>query len=204
VDDHPDLVGASVPQEGLEAGPVGAGEGGPAGEGIGPSVPAESEGEGARKAVNPGQGGEATAPENWKPAMAGTLREKGNAPLALVVDDDATSRVFARSLLELDGCRVVEAEDGQAALKLLEGGSETPALVILDLSMPRMDGEEFLRTLRASSVGSDVAVIVVTVSSDTATEIRLVEAGADDFVRKPVEPRLFVSRVNALLRRIQG
>lgn len=125
-------------------------------------------------------------------------------PLTLVVDDDATSRVFARTLLELDGARVIEAEDGQAALEILEEADETPALVILDLSMPRMDGEEFLRTLRGRPVAENLAVIVVTAATDTDTEIRLVEAGADDFVRKPVEPRLFVSRVHAALRRVRA
>jgi len=129
---------------------------------------------------------------------------EGAAPLVMVVDDDPMSRVFARTLLELEGCRVIEAEDGRAALDILGEGDERPSLVILDLSMPRMDGEELLRNLRATVGAGELSVIVLTSTSDMNTEIRLVEAGADDYVRKPVEPRLFMSRVSAALRRIRA
>ena len=178
VDDMPDPIGASVPQEGLD--------------GLPSQVP------------EPAEEARAAVADRTITATRTSQDGQEDAPLVLVVDDDPTSRVFARCLLELDGCRVQEAEDGQAALEVLEENDQPPALVILDLSMPRMDGEEFLRVLRSTPAGSDVAVIVVTGTTDTSTEIRLVEAGADDYVRKPVEPRLFVSRVQAVLRRFRA
>lgn len=142
-------------------------------------------------------------------AGAGQTRPEGvgaeapdGAPTVLVVDDEPTVRTLVRALLEMEGCRVLEAVDGVEALEFLEGADERPALVILDLQMPRMDGEELLRNLRASPPAADVPVIVLTSATDTETEVRLVEAGADDFVRKPMDPRLFVTRVRAVLRRV--
>jgi DNA-binding response OmpR family regulator len=122
----------------------------------------------------------------------------------LVVDDDVTARTLSKALLEMEGCRVVEAEDGVEALDVVERSDALPDLVILDLTMPRMDGEETLRRLRALIPAADLPVIVLTGSRDTETEVRLVEAGADDYVRKPVEPRLFLSRVRAALRRVRA
>jgi type IV pilus assembly protein PilB len=198
VDDHPDEVGVTAPAEGFDpqrADPPASGKKARWPEKPAPdpavSSKAEAAGTEAPKAPAP------TAGVRPGPAL------DGQGSLIMVVDDDPTSRVFARTLLELEGARVVEAEDGQVALGLLEGSGENPHLVILDLSMPRMDGEEFLRTLRARVAADETAVVVMTGTDDTETEIRLVEAGADDYIRKPVEPRLFMSRVNAALRRVR-
>lgn len=182
MDDHPGPVGASVPTEGSGFWAMPASD----------PVPSVAPKEAARPASGPPPGGETIAVQGE------------DAPLVLVVDDDPTSRVFARTLLELEAFRVVEAQDGRAALDLLEGEGETPCLMILDLSMPRMDGEEVLRSVRSRISNDEMAVIVVTGTTDTSTEIRLVEAGADDYIRKPVEPRLFTSRVSAALRRVRA
>jgi type IV pilus assembly protein PilB len=203
VDDHPDVVGATVPAEGPGEADRAPSEGRTkAGwpEKPTPAPPAPRSRESSDTAASPSEAPRGPGPST--PVPRGRDPD-GERPLVMVVDDDPTSRVFARTLLELEGARVVEAGDGQAALDLLEGSTERPRLVVLDLSMPRMDGEEFLRTLRSRISGDEVAVVVMTGATDTDSEIRLVEAGADDYIRKPVEPRLFVSRVNAALRRVR-
>ncbi|HUG39095.1 MAG TPA: ATPase, T2SS/T4P/T4SS family [Longimicrobiales bacterium] len=121
------------------------------------------------------------------------------API-LVVDDDPEDRLLVRTLLQKHGFRVEEAEDGEEALRLI-GMGDSHALVVLDLEMPNVDGREVLHRLR--STGSTIAlpVIVLTGSPDPDDEYRLMEAGADDYLRKPLDPPRFIARIRATLRR---
>ncbi len=121
----------------------------------------------------------------------------------LVVDDDAVSRSLARSLLEKNGFRVTEAGDGAAALERLAGGDGF-ALVVLDLDMPRMGGREVLERLRADPETVRLPVVVLTGSETGETEIELMDRGADDYIRKPINALRFVARVKAALRRAGG
>jgi len=116
------------------------------------------------------------------------------------VDDDPPARFLTRAILEVAGYDVEEVSDGAEALEYLERG-ELPDLMVLDLTMPRMNGEETLLRIRSSERSEDLPVVVLTGSRDLESEIRLVEAGADDYVRKPLNPRLFTGRVRAALRR---
>lgn len=117
----------------------------------------------------------------------------------LVVDDDPEMRILLRRVLEEGPFEVIEAEDGEAALeKLGEGGID---LVTLDLNLPGMKGSEVLERIRRSPRSRDLPVVVATGYGDPEVEIRLFEAGADDFVVKPVDPRRFLLRVEAVLRR---
>ncbi len=118
----------------------------------------------------------------------------------LIVDDDRTIRTVARALLEFEGHAVSEADDGQAAAELISGGTIFD-LIILDLNMPRMGGEDLLIRLRSAVGTVGVPVIVLTSETDPDAEVRLVDLGADDYIRKPFDPRLFVSRTGAALRR---
>ena len=116
----------------------------------------------------------------------------------LVVDDDPTSRYLVRTVLEREGYAVLEAGDGIEALEKVEEAPEVDALVV-DLLMPLMDGREVVRRMRAA--GKDIPILVLTGSTRPETEAQLIEDGADDYMRKPLDPRLFLARVGAVLRR---
>ncbi len=121
-------------------------------------------------------------------------------PHVLVVDDDAVNRALARALLEKNGFRVSEAADGAGALERL-GASPDFRLMVLDLDMPRVSGQEVLAQVRKSVATAALPVIVLTGSTSDETEVQIMEQGADDYVRKPIDPPRFVARVKAALRR---
>ena len=118
----------------------------------------------------------------------------------LVVDDDASARMLLRAVLEKKGWDVVEAQDGLDALDLMRK-EESIGLVVVDLDMPRMDGLELIWAIRGSPRLSHLPVIVVTGETEEILETQLIEEGADDYIHKPVDPRLFLARVEATLRR---
>lgn len=120
-------------------------------------------------------------------------------PRVLVVDDDPDIRLLLRELLERAGYSVAEAETGRAALRNLF--SETPALVILDVTMPDMDGYQTLERIRDLS---DVPVLMLTARSQELEKVRGLSAGADDYVAKPFGRQELLARVQALLRRTGG
>jgi type IV pilus assembly protein PilB len=121
-------------------------------------------------------------------------------PLVLLVDDDHVSRTLARKVLEKSSFRVVEAGDGLAALAQLDAGP-APALMVVDLDMPEMGGREVLARVRQTVATAGLPVLVLTGSGTEEMEAELMEAGADDYIRKPLEPARFVARVRAALRR---
>src|SRR5262249_30213693 len=120
-------------------------------------------------------------------------------PTILVVDDDAVQRSVARRVLETSGFHVDDVADGDEALAKIRAG--TYGLVVLDFAMPGLDGLEVLTQLRTHPATSSLPVIVVTANNDDALEARLIDAGADDYVRKPFAASRFVARVKAALRR---
>ncbi len=117
----------------------------------------------------------------------------------LIVDDDADIRLLVRSLLERAGYDVQEAEDGKSALRAFY--ENPPAMVILDVSMPEMDGYQTLERLRDLS---DVPVLMLTARSQELEKVRGLSAGADDYVAKPFGRQELLARVQALLRRTGG
>lgn len=118
----------------------------------------------------------------------------------LLVDDDPVARALARAVLEKDGFHVAESVDGAAALELL-GAGEPVNLVVLDLDMPRLGGRDVLRRLRGELSFAALPVVVLTASDNQELEVQLMNEGADDYIRKPLEPARFLARVNAALRR---
>jgi DNA-binding response OmpR family regulator len=114
----------------------------------------------------------------------------------LVVDDEPRMIRFIRLNLEHDGFEVVEAADGLAALKQVR--DVLPDLILLDVSMPELDGFETLRLLREIS---SVPVIMLTARGDEDDRVVGLELGADDYVSKPFSPRELTARVKAVLRR---
>lgn len=119
--------------------------------------------------------------------------------LILVVDDESKMIRFVRMNLELEGFRVAEAGDGLEALDRVR--QDLPDLVLLDVMMPEMDGFETLQRLREIST---VPVIMLTVRGEEEDRIRGLELGADDYVTKPFSPRELVSRIRAVLRRVDA
>jgi DNA-binding response OmpR family regulator len=118
-------------------------------------------------------------------------------PVVLLVDDDAAIRRIVGEGLELEGFDVVPASGGRAALAAVE--HVRPALVLLDLSMPDLDGLDVLRRLRER--GDDVPVCVLSARDEIDDRVRGLEAGADDYVVKPFALEEVTARLHALLRR---
>ncbi len=114
----------------------------------------------------------------------------------LVVDDEANIIELARMYLEKDGFRVKEARDGAQALAMVD--RQPPALMVLDLMLPEVDGWEVCRRVRARS---DLPIIMLTARDDDVDKIVGLELGADDYLTKPFNPRELVARVRAILRR---
>ena len=127
-----------------------------------------------------------------------------DSPLhVLVVDDDGANRMIARALLMSEKFEVTEARDGVEALQLLGSGTLFD-LVVLDLDMPNVGGREVLHALRADVGSAGIPIIILTGSSDAELETCLLDEGADDYMRKPYDPRRFLGRVKATLRRSHG
>lgn len=120
-------------------------------------------------------------------------------PRVLVVDDDPDIRLLLRELLERAGYLVDEAMDGKSGLRQLF--ANTPALVILDVTMPDMDGYQTLERIRDLS---EVPVLMLTARSQELEKVRGLSAGADDYVAKPFGRQELLARVQALLRRSGG
>jgi DNA-binding response OmpR family regulator len=116
----------------------------------------------------------------------------------LVVDDEPEIVKLVRAYLEAAGYGVLTAKDGREAL--LVSRHEKPDLIILDLTMPEMDGLEFTRRLRQEK---NTPIIMLTARVEETDRIIGLELGADDYVTKPFSPREIVSRVRAVLRRVQ-
>jgi DNA-binding response OmpR family regulator len=117
--------------------------------------------------------------------------------LVLLVDDEPNIVQLARMYLEREGFRVEAAGDGQAALSLI--GRKHPALVVLDVMLPELDGLEVCRRLRADR--NYVPVLMLTARDEDIDKILGLELGADDYLTKPFNPRELVARVKAILRR---
>jgi len=115
----------------------------------------------------------------------------------LVVDDDRKIVALVRAYLEREGFPVITAYDGREALR--QARTEDPALIVLDLMLPEVDGYEVMRLLRADS---DVPVLMLTARSSLPERIIGLEKGADDYLPKPFSPAELVVRVKAVLRRV--
>ena len=121
-------------------------------------------------------------------------------PSILFADDDPMLRHLATSILETGGYRVCQARDGAEALSIIESGEDI-ALVITDLRMPGMGGDGLVKQLRSRMQTSMLPVIILTGSDEHDLEVQLMDAGADDYIRKPIDPPRFLARVKAALRR---
>lgn len=120
-------------------------------------------------------------------------------PTILIVDDDRKTVELIRLYLEKDGYRLLTAYDGRMALEFAR--RRQPGLIILDLMLPRIDGLDVCRILRAES---KVPIIMLTAKTTEDDKLAGLDLGADDYVTKPFSPRELVARVRAVLRRTGG
>jgi CheY-like chemotaxis protein len=126
----------------------------------------------------------------------------GVRPAIILVDDDAVIRALANVLLSKEGFDVTEVADGEAALEKLAADPEF-ALMVLDLGLPRIAGRDVLMRVRSDPALQRLPVVILTGSADESLEAALLDAGADDYLRKPIDPARFVARVKAVIRRAE-
>ncbi len=131
-------------------------------------------------------------------ATAGEATEPMTDATVLVVDDNEQNRELLTAYLEDVGCRVAFAGDGAQAIASME--SSVPDLVLLDVMMPRMSGFQVCEWMKGRDATRHVPVIVVTALNEVGDVERAVDAGADDFLTKPVNRLELVVRARSLLR----
>jgi DNA-binding response OmpR family regulator len=120
-------------------------------------------------------------------------------PVVLAADDDEDILELIAFRLERSGYTVLQARDGEQALELAR--AERPDLAVLDVMMPKMDGFELTRRLRAEEATSRMPIILLTARAQDADVDRGFESGADDYLRKPFSPQELSTRVQAILGR---
>ncbi|MCE3227129.1 MAG: response regulator [Bacteroidetes bacterium] len=118
----------------------------------------------------------------------------------LLVDDEPDIVEFLSYNLKKEGYDILTANNGKDAVDIAK--KELPHLIVLDVMMPDMDGIETCREIREQKGLQDVLIAFLTARSEDYTQIAGFEVGADDYITKPIKPRVFISRVKALLRRL--
>jgi two-component system, OmpR family, alkaline phosphatase synthesis response regulator PhoP len=124
-----------------------------------------------------------------------------NNKTILLVDDEQDILEFLTYNLEKEGFKIVTANDGIEALE--KAKTHAPALVLLDLMMPRMDGIETCQLIREEKRLNNTIVVFLTSRSEDYSQVACLEAGADDFIKKPIRPRVLVAKIKSLLRRAE-
>ncbi|RME18946.1 MAG: DNA-binding response regulator [Bacteroidetes bacterium] len=119
----------------------------------------------------------------------------------LIADDEEDILQFLSYNLKKEGYEVITANNGAEAISIAE--KEKPDLIVLDIMMPVMDGMEACKELRQLPETKDKLIVFLTARNEDYSQIAGFENGADDYITKPIKPKLFLSRIKALLRRTQ-
>lgn len=119
-----------------------------------------------------------------------------NKPFILVVDDNKITTKLLRRYLEANNYEATEAYDGVECLEKVE--ERYPDAIVLDVMMPRMDGYETVKRLKDNEATKHIPVVIVTALNDVANQLKSIEAGADDFLSKPIEEKLLIAKVRLL------
>lgn len=127
------------------------------------------------------------------------MKESSPAKKILIVDDEPDILEFLQYNLKKEGYEVVTAQDGRQAIDVAE--REKPNLILLDIMMPEMDGVETCRQLRTRKEFNDTPIAFLTARDEDFSQIAALDVGGDDYITKPIKPRVLMSRINALLRR---
>ncbi|MDB5245785.1 MAG: DNA-binding response regulator [Segetibacter sp.] len=123
-----------------------------------------------------------------------------NSKKVLIVDDELDILEIISYNLSKEGYEILTAKNGIEALEKVSFFK--PHLVILDIMMPKMNGVEVCKNLRSQQEYNDTLIIFLTALNDESSQIKGLETGADDYVNKPISPKVLVSRVNAIFRRL--
>ncbi len=118
----------------------------------------------------------------------------------LIADDEPDILEILKFNLDNEGYDVITAKDGDEAIE--KARRNQPDLVILDVMMPKKNGVEVCQVLRSQPAFNETLIIFLTAVNDEGTHIKGLETGADDYISKPISPKVFLSRVNALFRRV--
>ena len=119
----------------------------------------------------------------------------------LVVDDESRMRKLIKDFLMQKGFSILEAGDGEEALKVFEENENKIKLILLDVMMPKLDGWSVLRQIRQTS---KVPIIMLTARGEEQDELFGFELGVDEYISKPFSPKILVARVEAILKRSKG
>ena len=122
-----------------------------------------------------------------------------NNATILIVDDESRMRKLIKDFLVKKDYKILEAENGEEALEIFEQNENQIDLVLLDVMMPKLDGWSVLRRIRQTS---NVPVIMLTARAEEQDELFGFELGVDEYIAKPVSPKILVARVEALLKRV--
>src|SRR6476660_6763325 len=125
----------------------------------------------------------------------------GKGRKVLIADDEPDIVEILKYNLEKEGYEVIAAKDGDEALH--KARLTSPDLIVLDMMMPKKSGMEVCELLRAQSQFKETLIMFLTALSDETTQLKGFDTGADDYVSKPVSTSVFVSKVNALFRRLK-
>ncbi len=127
------------------------------------------------------------------------MKDNPPAKKILIVDDEPDILEFLQYNLRKEGYEVVTASDGKQAIAVAE--RERPQLIILDIMMPELDGVETCRILRSRKEFADTPIAFLTARDEDYSQITALDVGGDDYITKPIKPRVLISRITALLRR---
>ncbi len=124
-----------------------------------------------------------------------------NDVTVLIVDDESRMRKLIRDFLMQKGYSILEAADGEEALKMFEEHQNKISIILLDVMMPKLDGWSVLRQIRQTS---KVPIIMLTARGEEQDELFGFELGVDEYISKPFSPKILVARVEAILKRTKG
>ncbi len=122
--------------------------------------------------------------------------------IILIVDDESRMRKLVKDFLIKEDYSILEAGDGEEALKVYEENKEKIDLILLDVMMPKLDGWSVLRNIRLEN--KKVPVVMLTARGEEQDELFGFELGVDEYISKPFSPKILVARVEAILKRTQG
>ncbi len=127
------------------------------------------------------------------------MKETTTAKKILIVDDEPDILEFLQYNLRKEGYTVVTASDGKQAIAVAE--REKPNLILMDIMMPELDGVETCQMLRSRKEFNDTPIAFLTARDEDFSQITALDVGGDDYITKPIKPRVLLSRISALLRR---